>query len=75
MAKGEISSDNTTMSFVIPKILKEEVGILASKENRSMSNLIVTLLDNYVKLNKQQDRLKAYYNLISEMEHKNDQVL
>ena len=75
MAKGEISSDNTTMSFVIPKILKEEVGILASKENRSMSNLIVTLLDNYVQLNKQQDRLKAYHNLISGIEHKNDTVL
>lgn len=72
MAKGEISSDNTTMSFVIPKTLKEEFGILASKENRSMSNLIVTLLDNYVQLNKQQDRLKAYYNLISNLKDKSD---
>lgn len=72
MSKGQISSDNTTMSFVIPKSLKEDIGKIAVKENRSMSNLIVTLLDNYVKLNKQQERLKAYYNLISGIEHKSD---
>lgn len=72
MAKGQISENNTTMSFVIPKSLKEEVGILAAKENRSMSNLIVTLLDNYVHLAKQQDRLTAYYNLISDIKDKGD---
>ena len=65
MAKGQISEDNTTMSFVIPKTLKEELGIIATKENRSMSNLLCTLVDNYVQLNKQQERLAAYYNLIS----------
>lgn len=75
MSKGQISSDNTTMSFVIPKSLKEDIGKIAVKENRSMSNLIVTLLDNYVKLNKQQERLKAYYNLISGIEHKSDTTL
>ena len=67
MAKGQISEDNTTMSFVIPKNLKEELGIIATKENRSMSNLLCTLVDNYVHLNKQQERLTAYYNLISNM--------
>ena len=67
MAKGQISEDNTTMSFVIPKNLKEELGIIATKENRSMSNLLCTLVDNYVQLNKQQKRLTAYYNLISNM--------
>ena len=67
MAKGQISEDNTTMSFVIPKNLKEELGIIATKENRSMSNLLCTLVDNYVQLNKQQERLSAYYNLISNM--------
>lgn len=65
MAKGQISPDNTIMSFVIPKELKAELGILATKENRSMGNLICTLVDNYVQLNKQQERLTAYYNLIS----------
>ena len=67
MAKGQISEDNTTMSFVIPKTLKEELGFIATKENRSMSNLLCTLVDNYVQLNKQQERLSAYYNLISNM--------
>ena len=65
MAKGQISEDNTTMSFVIPKTLKEELGSIATKENRSMGNLLCTLVDNYVQLNKQQERLAAYYNLIS----------
>ena len=67
MAEGQISEDNTTMSFVIPKTLKEELGFIAAKENRSMSNLLCTLVDNYVQLNKQQERLAAYYNLISNM--------
>ena len=67
MAKGQISPENTTMSFVIPKKLKEELGILATKENRSMGNLICTLVDNYVQLNKHQEKLTAYYNLISNM--------
>ena len=67
MAKGQISEDNTTMSFVIPKTLKEELGYIATKENRSMSNLLCTLVDNYVQLNKRQERLAAYYNLISNM--------
>ena len=67
MAKGQISEYNTTMSFVIPKTLKEELGSIATKENTSMSNLLCTLVDNYVQLNKQQERLTAYYNLISNM--------
>ena len=41
MAKGQLSPDNTTMSFAIPKKLKEELGVVATKENRSMSNLII----------------------------------
>ena len=71
MAKGQISPENTTMSFVIPKTLKEELSSIATKENRSMSNLLCTLVDNYVQLNRRQERLTAYYNLISNM-NKND---
>ena len=66
MPKGQLSDKNTTMSFAIPKILKDEIGVIAEKENRSMSNLIVTLLDNYVHLYKQQDRLIKYHELISQ---------
>lgn len=72
MAKGQISEDNTTMSFVISKTLKEELGSIATKENRSMSNLLCTLVDNYVQLNKQQERLTTYYKLISSLKDKGD---
>lgn len=67
MPKGKLSDKNTTMSFAIPKTLKDEIGVIAEKENRSMSNLIVTLLDNYVDMNKQQERLLAYHKLVSQM--------
>ena len=65
MPKGQLSEKNTTMSFAIPKELKEEIGIIAQQENRSMSNLIVTLLDNYAHLYHQKERLAKYYELIS----------
>ena len=72
MAKGQIAPENTTMSFVIPRELKKELGILATKENRSMGNLICTLVDNYVQLNKRHERLTAYYKLISSLNDKGD---
>ena len=63
MSRGQLSEKNTTMSFAIPKVLKNEIGIIAQKENRSMSNLIVSLLS--VHLYKQKERLTEYYKLIS----------
>lgn len=71
MPKGKLSEKNTTMSFAIPKTLKDEIGIIAEKENRSMSNLIVTLLDNYVHLYKQQERLMKYHELVSQKDTSN----
>ena len=65
MAKGQLSPDNTTMSFAIPKKLKEELGIVASKENRSMSNLLCTLADHYISFHKNKENLKSYYELVS----------
>ena len=67
MPRGQLSKKNTTMSFAIPKDLKNEIGIIAQKENRSMSNLIVSLLTDYANLYKQKERLTRYYKLISEM--------
>ena len=72
MASGKISDKNTTMSFVIPKDLKEDISKIASSENRSTSNLIVNLIDNYVQLNKKKDRLTTYYKLISQLKEKDD---
>ena len=48
MARGDIASNKTMVSFVIPKDLKEEAHKIATKENRSLSNLLVTLLKDYV---------------------------
>ena len=45
MPRGQLSEKNTTMSFAIPKDLKAKIGIIAQKENRSMSNLIVSLVN------------------------------
>lgn len=67
MPKGQLSDKNTTMSFAIPKELKDEIGVIAEKENRSMSNLIVTLLDNYAHMHKQKERLLKYHELITQM--------
>ena len=67
MPRGQLSEKNTTMSFAIPKDLKNEIGIIAQKENRSMSNLIVSLLSDYANLYKQKERLTRYYKLISEI--------
>ena len=65
MAKGQLSPDNTTMSFAIPKKLKEELGMVAARENRSMSNLLCILVDHYILLHKNVDDLKSYYELVS----------
>ena len=43
-----ISKDNTTLNFVIPKELKTQFEELAKKENRSMGNLLVKLIKDYL---------------------------
>lgn len=72
MPQGKISNDNTRMSIVIPKDLKEKISTIANNENRSASNLIVNLIANYVHLNEQKTRLKAYHSLILELNDKDD---
>ena len=39
-----ISKDNTRIALTIPKKLKNELEKLAQKENRSLNNLILTLI-------------------------------
>lgn len=67
MAAGQISDKNTRIAVTIPKDLKQEADYIANKEHRSLSNLIVNLIDNYVQLNRQQDRLAIYAKLISSL--------
>lgn len=71
MAKGQLSPDNTTMSFAIPKKLKEELGMVATKENRSMSNLLCILADHYILFNKNQENLNSYYKLVTKAKSEN----
>ena len=49
MAHGEISTNNIRISLVIPKELKATLSEIAVSENRTLSNLITTILSNYVK--------------------------
>jgi len=44
-----ISKDNTRTNITISKELKKGLEKLAKKENRSLNNLIITVLENYFK--------------------------
>ena len=48
MAKGQISDKNTRIAVTISKDIKVQIEKIACKENRSLSNLIVTLIKNYI---------------------------
>ena len=48
MPAGKISENNTRINVTIPKDLKLQAEIIATKQNRSLSNLIVTLFKDYV---------------------------
>ncbi|MEO3123183.1 ribbon-helix-helix domain-containing protein [Mediterraneibacter gnavus] len=48
MPAGKISENNTRINVTIPKDLKLQAEIIATKQNRSLSNLIVTLIKDYV---------------------------
>lgn len=43
-----ISKDNTTFNFVIPKDLKEKLEARAKEEGRSIGNLLVKLIKDYL---------------------------
>ena len=46
-----ISEDNTRKLITLPKKLKEDLIEIADKENRNLNNLIVKILQDYVKVN------------------------
>lgn len=55
MPSGKISENNTRINVTIPKDLKLRAEIIATKQNRSLSNMIVTLIRNYVESNEKDD--------------------
>ena len=44
-----INKTNVQMSLIIPKELKQELKQVAANENRSLNNLINTVLIDYLK--------------------------
>lgn len=46
---GNIIEDKTRVIVTLPKELKETLSEIAKEENRSLTNLIVTILKDYVK--------------------------
>lgn len=58
MAAGQISNKNTRIAVTIPKDLKQKADYIANQEHRSLSNLIVTLIDKYVSDNYKGDTNK-----------------
>lgn len=48
MAQGKISEDNTRISIVIPKELKQKADILANKDGRSLASWIRKLISDEV---------------------------
>ena len=55
MSSGKISEHNTRINVTIPKDLKLRAEIIATKQNRSLSNMIVTLIRDYVESNEKDD--------------------
>lgn len=44
-----ISDNNTRTLITIPKDLKQKLEAKAKEQNRSLNNLIITILKNYLK--------------------------
>lgn len=57
MASGKLADNNTRYSLTIPKDLKAQLEMVAEKQNRSLNNLIVTILKNYVSDSVQGDKV------------------
>ncbi|MDK2562212.1 DNA-binding protein [Romboutsia sedimentorum] len=47
---------NTRTTITISKDLKSKIEILAKSDNRSMNNMIITILDSYIKENYYNDK-------------------
>jgi metal-responsive CopG/Arc/MetJ family transcriptional regulator len=46
---GNIGEDKTRVIVTLPKELKETLSEIAKEENRSLTNLIVTIMKDFVK--------------------------
>ncbi len=47
MGHGDIAENKVRISLVLPKILKEDLKLMADYDKRSANNLIVKILEDY----------------------------
>lgn len=45
---GKVQAGKTTMTFVLPMELKQQLAALAKREKRTMGNMVVTVLAGWV---------------------------
>ena len=45
---GKVQPGKTTLSFVLPKELKQQLAALAKREKRSLGNMVVKVLVEWV---------------------------
>ena len=51
MPSGKIADINTRTNITIPKDLKAKLELIATKQNRSFNNLVITILKEFVAKN------------------------
>ena len=51
MPSGKIADTNTRTNIAIPKDLKAELELIATEQNRSFNNLVITVLKEFVAKN------------------------
>lgn len=51
MPSGKIANTNTRTNITIPKDLKAKLELIATEQNRSFNNLVITVLKDFVAKN------------------------
>ena len=51
MPAGKVADTNTRTNITIPKDLKAKLELIATEQNRSFNNLIITVLNEFVAKN------------------------
>ncbi len=62
-----ISDKNDRLTIIIPKVMKEQLKLLAEHKNRSLSNYIVSILHESIYKEKDQLEMYAQYDLYNKL--------
>ena len=52
MPAGKVADTNTRTNITIPKDLKAKLELIATEQNRSFNNLVITVLKEFVTKNR-----------------------